>query len=42
MADKKRGGDKTTLVLPVEPGKCILKKVTVKELEAIIKMGLET
>jgi 3-dehydroquinate synthase len=41
LADKKRSGEKITLVFPAEPGKCLLKQVTVSELKAIFKMGLE-
>ncbi len=41
LTDKKRQGDTITLVIPVEIGKCELRKVPVSELETIIKAGVE-
>jgi 3-dehydroquinate synthase len=41
LSDKKRDGDSLTMVFPVEIGKCILKKVPVNDLEAVIRLGLE-
>jgi len=40
MGDKKRSGDEITLVIPEKVGKCILKKINVKELEGFISEGL--
>ena len=41
LMDKKRQGDTITLVVPVEIGKCELRKVPITELESIIKAGIE-
>ena len=41
LADKKRSGNKITLVLPREIGDCVLKTVPLSELETIIKLGSE-
>jgi 3-dehydroquinate synthase len=41
IADKKRDGDRITMVFPQEIGKCILKKVSVDELENVINLGLK-
>ena len=41
LSDKKRGGDSITMILPVETGKCILRKIPVSELEMLIQSGLE-
>ncbi|MCL2010935.1 MAG: 3-dehydroquinate synthase [Synergistaceae bacterium] len=41
LSDKKREGDGLTMIFPVEIGKCVLKKIPVSELEAVIRMGLE-
>ncbi len=41
LADKKRAGDAITLVIPVEIGRCALKKVPVTELLPILRAGLE-
>ncbi len=39
LSDKKREGDKITLVLPTEIGKCILKNEPISELEKYINLG---
>ena len=41
LMDKKRQGDTITLVIPVEIGKCELRKVPITELESIIKAGVD-
>jgi 3-dehydroquinate synthase len=41
LSDKKRDGDSITMVLPVEIGKCVLKRISVVELEKVIQMGME-
>jgi len=41
LSDKKRDGDSLTMVFPIEIGKCILKKIPVSELDALIRLGLE-
>ena len=41
LSDKKRDGDSLTMVFPEEIGKCVLKKIPVSELEAVIQLGLE-
>jgi 3-dehydroquinate synthase len=41
LSDKKRDGDKLTMIFPVEIGKCVLKKIPVGELESVIRLGLE-
>jgi 3-dehydroquinate synthase len=41
LTDKKRVGDKLTMIFPLEIGKCILKDIPVNELQNIIQMGLE-
>lgn len=41
LMDKKRQGDTITLVVPVEIGKCELRKVPITELESIIKAGVD-
>jgi len=41
ISDKKRKGDSITMVLPVETGRCIFKDIAVKELESIIRLGLD-
>ncbi|MCL2474284.1 MAG: 3-dehydroquinate synthase [Alphaproteobacteria bacterium] len=39
LSDKKRDGESLTMVFPVEIGKCVLKKIPVSELEAVIRLG---
>ena len=41
LSDKKRDGDRLTMVFPEETGKCVLREIPVKELENVIKLGLE-
>ena len=41
LSDKKRDGDSITMVFPEEIGKCVLKKIPVNELVAVIRLGLE-
>jgi len=41
LSDKKRDGQSITMVIPEEIGKCVLKKIPVSELEALIRSGLE-
>lgn len=41
LSDKKRTGSYTTLVIPEEIGKCILKKVNSDEIYDLIKKGIE-
>jgi len=41
LTDKKRDGGDLTMVLPVETGKCMLKKFSVSKLERVIQEGLE-
>ena len=41
LSDKKRSGNKITLVLPTEIGKCILKDEPIEKLEEYIKLGKE-
>ena len=41
LSDKKRAGDSITIVVPRTIGDCVLKKIHVTELEAIIRTGLE-
>jgi len=40
LSDKKRDADSITMVFPEKTGKCILKEISVSELEAIITEGL--
>jgi len=40
LSDKKRDGDSLTMIFPLEIGKCVLKKIPVSELEAVIGLGL--
>jgi 3-dehydroquinate synthase len=41
LSDKKRDGDNFTMIFPIEIGKCVLKKIPVGEMEAVIRLGLE-
>jgi len=41
LSDKKRDGESLTMVFPSEIGKCVLRKIPVRELEAVIQSGLE-
>ncbi|MDD6261828.1 MAG: 3-dehydroquinate synthase [Clostridiales bacterium] len=41
LADKKRSGSEITVVIPVEIGKCELKKIPVTGLEELFRAGLE-
>ena len=41
LSDKKRAGDKITLVVPVKIGECILKNEPVEALEKYIRLGKE-
>ncbi len=41
LHDKKRRGDKITLVVPETIGNCLLKKISVDELEEIFELGLK-
>ena len=41
MSDKKRSGDKITIVMPRDIGYCSLEEIEVKELENIFALGLE-
>jgi len=41
LADKKRDGGKITMIFPTEIGRCVLKDVSVVEVEAVIRMGME-
>lgn len=41
LADKKRKGDKITLVLPVRMGECTLYPIPVSELEKFFNLGIE-
>ena len=40
LSDKKRDGDKISIVFPEEIGKCIIKEIPIGEVEPIIKAGL--
>lgn len=40
LSDKKRRGETITLVLPSEPGKCVLEQVKTSELEAFFQSGM--
>lgn len=42
LADKKRAGDAITIVVPMQIGRCALKKLPVAELSGVIAAGLET
>ena len=37
VTDKKRRGDRITLVIPEEIGKCVLKDIDISELEELVK-----
>ncbi|MCR4682360.1 MAG: 3-dehydroquinate synthase [Clostridiales bacterium] len=39
MSDKKRSGDRLTLVIPERIGRCVLKEIPAGELERIIELG---
>jgi 3-dehydroquinate synthase len=39
--DKKRSGQRITLILPERIGKCMAKSFSLDELEAFIRLGLE-
>ena len=41
LSDKKRGGNRITLVAPMEEGRCVLHPVPVDELEAFLQPGME-
>jgi len=41
LSDKKRDSDNLTMIFPVKIGQCVLKKIPVSELEAVIRLGLE-
>jgi len=41
LSDKKRDGENLTMIFPLEVGKCVLKEIPVRELETVIRMGLE-
>jgi len=41
LIDKKRDGDKLTMIFPLETGKCVLKEIPVKELGTLMQQGLE-
>ena len=41
LSDKKRDGEKLTMIFPVEIGKCVLKKISVSDLQTVIQQGLE-
>ncbi len=41
LADKKRAGDTITLVLPQAIGHCVLEQISIAELEAWIRSGME-
>ena len=41
VADKKRTGEYINLILPVEKGRCIIKRTPFSELEAMIREGME-
>jgi 3-dehydroquinate synthase len=41
LSDKKRSGQKLTLVVPEQIGLCVLRETPVSELEHIIGLGLE-
>ena len=40
LSDKKRSGDRVTLVLPEKIGRCVLRPTPVSELEAVMQAGL--
>ncbi|MCL2068515.1 MAG: 3-dehydroquinate synthase [Oscillospiraceae bacterium] len=41
LSDKKRDGDSITMIFPVEIGKCVLKKIPARDLQALIQSGME-
>ena len=41
LSDKKRGGDTLTMIFPAEIGRCVLKDIPVRDLEALIASGVE-
>ena len=41
LSDKKRRGDSISVVVPDRIGSCYMKKVSVDDLEAIFRAGLE-
>ena len=41
LSDKKRKGDKLTLIMPRRPGKCIMSDVKIEDLESVIALGLD-
>lgn len=41
LSDKKRSGESITMIFPVEIGRCVLKKIPVREIESVIRSGLE-
>ncbi|MDR0315786.1 MAG: 3-dehydroquinate synthase [Treponema sp.] len=41
LSDKKRDGDRLTMVFPAKTGKCVLQEVRVDELENVLRLGLE-
>ncbi|MCL2151511.1 MAG: 3-dehydroquinate synthase [Oscillospiraceae bacterium] len=41
LSDKKRAGESVTMVFPVEIGRCVLRKIPIKELITVIQLGLE-
>jgi 3-dehydroquinate synthase len=42
LSDKKRDGERITMIFPKKIGQCVLKEIPVSELETVIGMGLET
>jgi len=40
LSDKKRDGGKITMIFPVKVGKCVLRDISVTDVENVIKMGL--
>ena len=41
LADKKRDGERLTMIFPTEIGRCVLKEIQVSELINVIRFGLE-
>lgn len=41
LSDKKRAGSKISLILPLEIGKCEIRKMTVEEMKAFVRPALE-
>ena len=41
LSDKKRDGESLTMIFPTEVGKCIMKEIPVREVNTVIRLGLD-